>query len=286
MTNKQNKMIIVKLKGGLGNQLFQYAFGTFLSSQKNESLKLDISSLGSKNDTKREYQLNKFNIKAGISSPEELKKFKPSAWSDFLHKKILRQFHIGWEPNILQSKSTYFEGYFQSYKYLDSIRNQLLSEITLKNPIANTYQEILNKIKNTNSVAIHIRRGDFTDNQKIKLIHQTINLDYYQKAITIIKQKIANPTWYIFSDDIEWAKANLQIDQLTIFVSPPEGSDQAQELILMSKCKHQIIANSTFSWWAAYLNQNPNKIVIAPKKWNNRYQKYYQHLLPNDWITL
>jgi hypothetical protein len=274
-------MIIVKLKGGLGNQLFQYAFGTFLCKQRNESLKLDISSLGSSKDTKREFKLDKFNIKTNIASQKEINKYKPSDFSDFLHKKILRQFNIGWKSTLLQSKSTYFEGYWQSYKYFTAIRNQLLSEITLKNTITNIYQEFLEKIKNSNSIAIHIRHGDFIKNKS----HGICDINYYQNAIEIIKNKITNPTLFIFSDDIPWVKQNLKTD-LPIFYIFQTDPDEVQELMLMSQCQHQIIANSTFSWWGAWLNQNPNKIVIAPKKWNNRYQKYYKYLLPDEWEVI
>lgn len=279
-------MIIIKLKGGLGNQLFQYGFGRLISNKRNEQLKLDISSLGSAKDTKRSFVLDKFNIKAEIASKEEIQKYAPSAFARFTKQKILREFHIGWQPQLLTSQKKYFEGYWQSYLYLDPIKDKLLQEITLKNPFTDYYKQISSQIKNSLSVAIHIRRGDFTDNQKIKSIHQTITLEYFQKAFSLIESKLQNNTYFVFSDDIAWVKTNLKTNSPTTYVSPDNASDEVQELILMSQCQHQIIANSTFSWWAAYLNQNLNKIVIAPKKWNNKYQKHYQHLLPKDWLSL
>lgn len=279
-------MLIVKLKGGLGNQLFQYGFGRLISNKRNEQLKLDISSLGSAKDTKRSFVLDKFNIKAEIASKEEIQKYAPSAFARFTKQKILREFHIGWQPQLLTSQKKYFEGYWQSYLYLDPIKDKLLQEITLKNPFTDYYQQISSQIKNSLSVAIHIRRGDFTDNQKIKSIHQTITLEYFQKAFSLIESKLQNNTYFVFSDDIAWVKTNLKTNFPTTYVSPEKNSEATQELILMSQCQHQIIANSTFSWWAAYLNQNLNKIVIAPKKWNNKYQKHYQHLLPKDWLSL
>ncbi len=279
-------MLIVKLKGGLGNQLFQYGFGRFLANKRNEQLKLDISSMGSAKDTKRKYVLDKFNIKTGIASTEEIQKYAPSAFARFFKQKIFREFNIGWQPHLLTSQKNYFEGYWQSYLYLDPIKDKLLQEITLKNPFTDYYQQISSQIKNSNSVAIHIRRGDFADNQKIKSIHQTINIDYFKKALELINTKITNPIFFIFSDDIAWVKTNLKTNGQNIYVSPEKNSEATQELILMSQCQHQIISNSTFSWWAAYLNQNTNKIVIAPKKWNNKYQGHYQHLLPQEWDVL
>ncbi len=276
-------MIIIKLKGGLGNQLFQYGFGRLISNKRNEQFKLDISSLGSAIDTKRDFTLDKFNINAEIASTEEIQKYAPSPFTKFLQQKILRQFYIGWQPQLITSQKKYFEGYWQSYLYLDPIKDKLLQEITLLNQFTDYYQNISEQIKNTTSVAIHIRRGDFAENKKIKSIHQTINLNYYHQALKIINSKVTNPIVFVFSDDIAWVKKNLSTKGQTIYVSPEKNSEATQELILMSQCQHQIISNSTFSWWAAYLNQNPNKIVIAPKKWNNRYQRHYAHLIPGEW---
>jgi len=274
-------MVIVKLKGGLGNQLFQYGFGRLLANKRNEPLKLDISSLGNDKDTRRKLALDKFNIKAEIANADEIQKYAPSVFAKFIKQKIFREFHIGWQPQLLTSQDNYFEGYFQSYLYIDPIKKELIEEITLKSMINGYYQNISEQIKNTASVAIHIRRGDF-----IKSIHQTITLGYFQKALELIQSKLQNITYFVFSDDIAWAKANLKNLQPIIYVSPDQDSDEAQELILMRQCQHQIIANSTFSWWAAYLNQNPNKIVIAPKKWNNKYQRHYQNLIPGEWNVI
>lgn len=276
-------MLIIKLKGGLGNQLFQYGFGRLLAEQRNEQLKLDISALGKGKDTKRNFDLTKFNIQADLATLDDLEKYTPSPYIRFIKQKIFRQFNIGYVPSLLSSKKHYFEGYFQSYKYLDPIRDKLVTEITLKKPLDNYYQNISNQIIANQSVAIHIRRGDFANNQKIRSIHQTIDINYYQQALDLIKNKLSNPVYFVFSDDIAWAQKNLITNKPTIYVAAEKNSDPAQELILMSQCQHQIIANSTFSWWAAYINQNQNKIVISPKKWNNKYQKHYRDLLPKNW---
>ncbi len=276
-------MIIIKLKGGLGNQLFQYGFGRLISNKRKEQFKLDISSLGSLKDTHRTFALDKFNIKAEIATHADLKKYQPLPITRLIKQKIFRQFNIGYIPSLLTSQQIYFEGYFQSYKYFDPIKNELVNEISLKDKFHEYYQNISNQLQNINSVAIHIRRGDFAENKKIKSIHQTINLNYYHQALELINSKVTNSIIFVFSDDIAWVKKNLSTKGQTIYVSPEKNSEATQELILMSQCQHQIISNSTFSWWAAYLNQNPNKIVIAPKKWNNRYQRHYAHLIPGEW---
>ena len=140
---------------------------------------------------------------------------------------------------------------------------------------------MLERTKSANSVAIHIRRGDFVKNAS----HGICDINYYQNAIEIIKNKIPAPTLFVFSDDLPWVQQNLKTELPIVYVSQLE-LDETEELMLMSQCQHQIIANSTFSWWGAWLNQNPEKIIIAPKKWNNRYQKHYKYLVPEEWITL
>lgn len=283
-------MIIIKIKGGLGNQLFQYAFARFLSVQKNIDVKIDNGINSNKQDTYREYGLGYFNITLELSSKEESLKTKYplgiiSKILRGIQIKILKIHNIGWNKNILKSKQKYLEGYWQSYKYLDPIRDILLKELTLKEPIENKYGEVIEQISSTDSVSIHVRRGDYANDPKIQAIHQTFGLEYYEEAIKIIRGKISKPTFFVFSDDIEWVKQNLKIDFPTIFVSGPKIKDY-EELVIMSRCKNNIIANSSFSFWGAWLNQNPNKIVIAPKKWNNKNPDDFKDLLPPEWIKI
>ncbi len=282
-------MLIVKLKGGLGNQLFQYAFGRLLALRRNEELKLDKSGLGAKTDTYRSYALDNFNIKENIAESVEAYKLeypygKLSKLINIFKTKLLRQFHIGYEKNLLESKTNYFSGFFQSYKYLEPIKNELLKEITLKENLEEKFQNLLLQMKNVNSVALHIRRGDYVSDAKTKAAHFICDLAYYEKAIRIIKEKIGGVKFFVFSDDIEWAKENLKGEEF-VFVSGP-GVEDYEELILMSLCKNNIIANSSFSFWSAWLNQNQDKVVVAPALWNKRYNKHYKDLLPDDWIKI
>jgi len=283
-------MTIIKLKDGLGNQLFQYAFGRVVSIKRNEELLLDTGMLVARGDVQRQYNLDNFNIKSSVTTSLQVKKFKyplgvVSKLYYIFRYKILRIFNIGWNSKILDSKKKYFDGYWQSYRYADMIRKELLEELQLKENIENKYREVLEKINSINSVSLHVRRGDYVDNLKTRKIHNICDLEYYRKAIEIVVDKIDSPVFFIFSDDIEWVKENLKSDHPLIFVSKP-GIKDYEELIIMSKCKHNIIANSSFSWWGAWLNVNREKIVIAPLKWNNHYQKEYKYLLPDKWIRI
>ena len=287
-------MLIIKLKGGLGNQLFQYAFGRLIALKRWEELKLDKDILGQRGDTYRTYGLDNFNIRAEIASREEVLKVKYpygliSKALRFFKAKFLRIFHIGFEARMLKTKARYLEGFFQSYKYLESIRRELLEEITLKDKSFELkYFAILQEIKTSESVALHIRRGDYVNNPATKKAHFICDLSYYQKAISLIKVKLneknLTPKFFVFSDDINWAKENFKLFDF-IFVSRPEFLDP-EELILMSKAKHNIISNSSFSFWSAWLNNNPEKIVIAPALWNRKYRRAYKDLIPEDWLRV
>jgi len=280
-------MIIIRLKGGLGNQLFQYAFGRLLTITKNVDVKYKFS--GNKEDTQREYKLKYFNAKANMATDEEFQKTrypfgKFSKIAELIKTKILRQFNMGYIPELLNKKNGYLEGYWQSHKYLEPIKKQLLEEISLKNPESINKYDILNKIKNTNSICVNVRRGDYFASKKNIAEYATFGPEYYQDAFKLIKQKIKDPNLFIFSDDIEWCKKNVITDIPSTYC-PTEIPDY-ESFIIATKCKHNIITNSSFAFWIAWLNQNPNKIVISPQKWNNRYPKEYKDLLPKEWIQI
>jgi hypothetical protein len=295
-------MTIIKLKGGLGNQLFQYAYGRLIAARRGEELKLDKDILGAKKDTYRAYGLDNFNIQAELATPEEIKAAKyplgnfSRIWR-LIKAKVFRIYHIGYECRMLKPYSKYLDGYFQSYKYLDLQRAQLLKEISLKEDLSRKYGALISEMAASGSVAVHIRRGDYVSDAKTKKAHFVCDLAYYERAMEMMKKKINEsreniseenilvPIFYIFSDDISWAKENLKVSEKLVFVSNPELKDY-EELMLMSGCQNNIIANSSFSFWSAWLNQNPNKIVIGPKKWNNKYPAAYRDLMPKEWIKI
>jgi hypothetical protein len=306
-------MITVKLQGGLGNQLFQYALGRRLQADGKDVV-YDIES-GYAGQKLRIYNLGHYNVHVDIAPQSEIEKgqkeeYKKKTYgfisksmrflkskgilktdgvvskiSNRIKSKLPITYNIGYLPHVLQMTDGYLDGFWQSYKYLDPIRDILLKEISLKEPIENTYSETVKSILMTNSVALHVRRGDYVHDPTTKQAHYTFGIEYYEKALPIIKEKVLSPTLFVFSDDIAWARENIKTDMPIVFVSKPAIKDY-EELILMSLCKHDIIANSSFSFWAAWLNQNKSKVVIAPLRWDNAYEKEHADLIPPSWIRL
>lgn len=172
-------------------------------------------------------------------------------------------------------------GYYQSEKYFKEITNIIRKDFTFPKPVDIINQKLINQIDNTESVSIHIRRGDYLN---IPNTQNICSISYYKKAINLILKNISNPQFYIFSNDINWCKQHLQIDK-AIFISNNTGKNSFIDMQLMSCCKHNIIANSTFSWWGAWLNNNPNKIIISPNKWMNDTNGTGD-IIPNDWIKI
>ena len=283
-------MIITKLIGGLGNQMFQYAVGRYLAYKNQTALKLDISSY--KSDKKRHYSLDCFNIIENFALSSEIARFKKRGISRLMekfkpyyrHSFIEEASNPCFDPSVLKiSDNAYLEGYWQSEKYFKEIENIIHQEFTLKPKQQNaTDKKLLQIIEKTESVAIHIRRKDYI----LSKTHWVCPLNYYYSAIKKLAKVAKNPHFFIFSDDIEWAKNNLELNYPVTFVSKPGETKDYEEIILISKCKHQIIANSSFSWWGAWLNKSPDKIVIAPQKWFNDPNRNTKDLIPKQWIKM
>lgn len=292
-------MIIVKLKGGLGNQMFQYAFGRRIAIESNSVLKLDITSFKYDKVYGRKYSLDCFNISENIATENELLKSKiltgDSYFSKFLRlsTKLIpytRRYIINerasfqYDSRLLLRKyqNVYFDGYWQNEKYFKSIEAVIRKEFMLKDVLKN---DILNRvpiIQNTNSVAIHIRYYNVVKAKDIEMIP----LDYYYKSIKYLTGKLENMHLFVFSDNLEWAKNNLIFPYPTTFVNNNENKHDYEDMILMSLCKHQIIANSTFSWWAAWLNTNPKKAVLCPKEWFRNDPRDTSDLIPKSWVRI
>jgi hypothetical protein len=283
-------MIIIKLQGGLGNQLFQYAFGRMLTNKNNTELVLDNTNYPK--DKLREFNLHHFNIKARLINDKENIKYNSKV--NKLIRKIKRFIkpHQAYTFNIKElnkKDNSYIEGYWQSQKYFYPIEKDIRKELTLKNHPSKTFQSEYKLIQSCPvSVSIHIRRGDYANNPDITKIFGLCDLNYYKKAIEIINSKYQNCTFFVSSDDTKWAKENIPniIDKNTVhYVSNPDLSDY-EELVLMSKCHHQIIANSSFSWWAGWLNENKNKTIIAPQKWMANPKIKTPDIIPDKWIKI
>lgn len=282
-------MIITKIHGGLGNQMFQYAAGKSLAVRNNAELKLDISYY--KESDYRNYGLSFFNIQEDIASKEEIQKYK-NTWRKIFNKilppyqrSVITNFQHQYDQNILRLKDNkYLHGYWQNEKYFIDIANIIKKEFTPKNAINPQVQELLKSHPSKNIVSLHIRRGDYLSSNKFSRIYALLDLEYYTNAIEMIKTKVDNPVFFVFSDDIVWAEQNLSPFPC-VFISKIGLTDH-EELIMMSKCQHNIIANSSFSWWGAWLNNNPDKIIISPQKWFNDESISAKEITPNSWMSL
>jgi hypothetical protein len=293
-------MIITKLGGGLGNQMFQYAFARSLQLKHKTSLKIDAISFNDKDRKKHEnLQLNLFpNIDVTIASKKEIFFFmRKTLWGSkllFNLKWKIGKYSIHIEPsfNFQQlipnrtSKNCYIVGYWQSEKYFKHIRQTLLNDFLFP-PFNDKNRKIEGIIRSSNSsISIHIRRGDYISDKLSNKNHGFIGLQYYEYAIARCTKNIYVPLFFVFSDDIEWVRKHLKLPADTIYVDWNKNDEAINDIHLMSLCQHNIIANSSFSWWAAWLNQNPNKIVIAPKKWFNERDWDTSDLIPENWISL
>jgi hypothetical protein len=288
-------MVIVNLKGGLGNQLFQYAFGYYLAKINCCELKIDISSY--KNYELHSYSLPFFEVDEKLVTQRESDFFKGVGISfseRFIRKLFFSNYFINEETISFDKKyklikpPVYIDGYWQSEMYFNEIESEIRKLYRFSSIPDETNQSLLEIIRAENSISLHIRRGDYINIESVNKTHGILSLDYYNLAVKIISDKIENPKFYIFSDDIEWAKNNLKLNHYVYFVEVNIGKNDAEDLRLMSECKHHIIANSTFSWWGAWLNHSRDKIVIAPNKWFNDIElnNETQFLVPSEWLRI
>lgn len=289
-------MIIVKLRGGLGNQMFQYAVGKAVANRVNVPLKLDITYF--ETHKLRSYQLGCFNIQENFASIEEINRFMPrykhiaasyyykirAKLLPWYKQKLIKERSFSYNSDIIKiNRSAYLDGYWQSEKYFEDISDIIRCEFTLKHKPNSLNSQFLEKIDNVNSVSLHIRRGDYISNLLTMQTHGVLSLDYYRNALNFITKEIKDSNIFVFSDDIEWAKENLNFTLPLNFIDHNKDGQDYEDLRLMSRCKHHIIANSAFSWWGAWLSGYPKKIIFAPKNWFSNYDLDTKDLIPEDW---
>jgi len=290
------------MRGGLGNQMFQYAYAKKLE-KKGHHVKIDSSF--KRNGVGGEYQLDKYNIDLISSTNKENKHYR-SLVPKILRKISFYQSRVVKEKNLLFNDDylnveddNFIIGFFVSEKYFKDIRSTLIRQFTIKKEVsAYTKDMELKILKSKNSCSIHIRRGDYLSDRYIKT-HNVCGLEYYHKAIKHIQNEDKNLNFFIFSDDIEWAKENLKIKNATYIGGKDThaelyGKNQEnlipphEDIYLMSLCSHNIVANSTFSWWGAWLNENKDKIVVAPKYWflGDELQAISKDMFCADWVRM
>lgn len=294
-------MIIIKLSGGLGNQLFQYSFGRYLSLKLGTELKFDAQLNSNASDfTPRSLGLSKYNVNLNFVNEKELSRFKifRTGYLSRIERKIIEKFPFLNQRYIIEKifhsldkkllvNDRYYDGYWQSENYFRPIADILRGDLQLNSDLDNENKIIAEEILKSTSVSLHIRRGDYISVNSNSKIFAICKLQYYEEAIDFFNSKLNNPIFYIFSDDINWAKENFNKPNCKI-IDINQNNPHA-DLYLMSVCSHNIIANSSFSWWGAWLNSNQSKIVVSPKTWyidKEMNNKAVKSLIPKDWIII
>jgi hypothetical protein len=288
-------MIIVKLMGGMGNQMFQYAFGRYLSHKHRTELKLDLSFLQERpktgNRVIRNYDLDIFKIRENFATPAEVRRFTRPTGNRYLDKAInkawgqkrgyLIERDMHFSPKMFEAPDdVYLEGYWQSEKYFEPIKDIIREEFTVKEPLGPEAEKMLCRIRDGNSVCVNIRRGDFVTNPT----HSVCGLGYYTAAEKLLLEKQDNLRFFVFSDEIDWCRDHLKFSVPATFVTHIYAGKKFQDYFrLMSQCDHFIIPNSSFAWWATYLNKKEGKVVIAPKRWLNLPGFTTDDILPLHW---
>jgi hypothetical protein len=291
-------MIIAKLKGGLGNQLFQSAAGLRLALARETTLKLDPSALEDPGTgTPRSFEMGAFRFSAEIADPSEVAACAAPAPSGFGRllarwrnakpdsRAIERHFHF--DPDVLTlSDGVCLDGYWQSERYFADASDRVREEFRFRNPPSGRNAEIIDEMAACNAVSLHVRRGDYVTNPAANATHGTCPLDYYYRAIDYIRERVPNPSFFLFSDDPKWIRENLEFDGPATVIDHNGPDSGSEDLRLMSHCQHHIIANSSFSWWGAWLNPNLHKIVVAPQRWFSDELRDTSDLVPATWMRL
>jgi hypothetical protein len=281
-------MIIVKIIGGLGNQLFQYATGRAVANFHGLKLKLDIAEFETYK-LHNGYRLDHFDIDAEVASKEEIMELKGAHFflltrlrraglfkrnTYFIEKKSSH-----FDSRIFANRNIYLDGYWQNELYFKDIRNLLVKELKPEDIMKNCDQSYLKRIRCDNAVSIHVRRGDYLQIKGIGVL----GIDYYKAAIDYIKTYVQKPNFFVFSDDLIWCKNSFDFLENCTFVE--NSGSEIFDMMLMSECNHNIIANSSFSWWAAWLNDAHDKIVVAPNGWRLD-DPGSENIISSDWVRI
>jgi hypothetical protein len=288
-------MIITKLCGGLGNQMFQYSIGRMLALKYDAELVFDLDwyRFTPSSNTQRSFELYRYPIVAREASFRERACCRIHLmpvisklglrWGGY---RLFREQGFNFDDSVMSLlDATYLSGYWQSYEYFNHISDLIQSEL---NPLALPSLKdsiILERMRNINSVSVHIRRGDYVSQKAAAAVHGICSSEYYYASLSMISCLVKNPEFFIFSDDISWAKENMTFPGPANFVDHNDFNSAFQDLRLMASCKHNIIANSSFSWWAAWLNSNDKKIVISPANWFAD-KRDTPTLIPKSWLRI
>lgn len=289
-------MVISKITSGLGNQLFQYALGRHLAEQSGTSLWFDLRYFHQDyaTDTPRKFKLDRFNVRYNLLDDS------PWLWASkatrLLPRRSLRplietryetDFHF--DPSVVRPAApfTILWGFWQSERYFRDSAPQIRQELTFKRPLSQPFLQYQHLIRQADvPVSVHVRRGDYVTHPEFSQSFGFVGLDYYRRALEQLQRLFPGATLFFFSDDPNWVRANIQTSLPHAFVQTTGPDADVDDLQLMSLCHHHVIANSSFSWWGAWLNANPDKVVIAPQRWFANKPWDTKDLLPPGWIRL
>lgn len=280
--------------------MFQYATARALAIRKSSTLLMDISDFESY-ELHQGFELNRvFGVPVGIAADVDVKNilgfYANTRIRKFMAKSQLKNFRpnnlrvepcFSYWPDInLSPSDSYLIGYWQSERYFSSEADQIRDDFRFIQQVSGINSNLIKKIKAVNSISLHVRRGDYVSNKNALTVHGLCSIEYYQSAMRYIRERVEDPSVFIFSDDIDWVRDNIDFEDEHCFVGNNVHENSFFDMQLMSLCKHNIIANSSFSWWGAWLNGSPDKIVVSPKNWFKTNGYDTTDLYPSDWIRL
>ena len=292
-------MILVQILGGLGNQMFQFAAAYALALRCGVPCKVDLRDFGPNNP--RRYELDRFVGAPQAATPDELPQ-PPGRW----RSRAIRLAARCGLPSLLRERGrfvespissyddrfaalkdpVYLSGYYQSERYFQEAADEIRHIYTFRETPSGKNAALIARIVAGNSVSVHVRRGDYVSDPKTNRYHGTCEADYYARAVGLIASKVREPEFFVFSDDPDWAEANLTFPGPSTFVAHNTGDAASEDMRLMSICGHHVIANSSFSWWGAWLNPSAGKIVVAPQRWFRGGAHDTRDLIPSSWVRL
>ena len=299
-------MVTVFLRGGLGNQMFQYAAGLALAKKRGDELRLDTVFLSDR-FPRRYFTFRTFDLEDVFMIEPRLTPLSrlasavriPGFWLgiDLLEMNLgkgmgtvniaYQNEREGFEGNIFPTaKNIVLYGRWESERYFADAKSDVRDAFQFRHALSGEAERIRTMVRSSNSVSVHIRRNDFLGKEREGGKAVNVGKIYYDSAFEHLASRVKDPHYFVFSDDVEWCKKNISLPSVVYLDSATAGPKASFHLALMSQCKHNVIANSTFSWWGAWLNQNPEKIVVAPRHWPQLSEKAGRDVVPRGWVGL
>ena len=274
-------MVIVRLMGGLGNQMFQYAAARASSLRTGARVKLDLSWFddeGSRVTPRREFELEAFDLPIELASEAEIaRSLRRRVFRR--QPRILSDPTLRFDPRVLEADDVRLIGYWQSEQYFVDQADTIRRDFAI--PASDAALE--SRLGSVESVSVHVRRGDYASDQTTNSLLGVLPLEYYEAAIERIKQLVPQPEFFVFSNDPDWTAEHLRIDAPHTFMAHGRSHD---DLRLMSVCRHHVLANSSFSWWGAWLREGPDTIVVAPERWFLTPRFDTRDVIPERWLRI